>query len=249
MCTDDLFTHTWPPHWPHLEWPQKIGSFTCSLCYMYSFLRAAHGAMKLPVQLLETFTLYLSHLLWRTASFPPEAVIMSGKTVRLQRTFFTHRNLSAENLQHRCNGKSSNPIRRHKSKTATHEKREKWRRGRYGLQRTYINVVHDPPQDTHGQDQLLALATRCVSAVFGRRGEQMRQAQWAEWRIPARPVNLMSDPWWRRFSWFKPITKAPCLMIFRYIEEKRKCVLSLSLFVYVCGMSFWFQLKHFVSKC
>lgn len=38
---------------------------------------------------------------------------------------FHARNLSAENLQRRCNGKSSNPIRPHKSKTATHEKREK----------------------------------------------------------------------------------------------------------------------------
>lgn len=160
------FSHILDLHTDLTSNDPKKGVLACSIRYMYSFPRAACGAMKLPVQLLETFTLYLSHLLWRTASFPPEAVIMSGKTVRLQRTFFTHRNLSAENLQHRCNGKSSNPIRPHKSKTATHEKREKWRRGRYRLQRTYINAVRDPPQDSHGQDQLLALATRCVSAVF-----------------------------------------------------------------------------------
>lgn len=85
------------------------------------FPRAACGTMKLPAQLLEMFTLYLSHLLWRTASLTPEAVIMSGKTVKLQRTFFTHRNLSAENLQCRCNGKSSNPIHAHKSKKTEEE--------------------------------------------------------------------------------------------------------------------------------
>lgn len=106
------------PSWSMLTSPQTTHQKFYTLSYMCSFSWAACGTLNLPVWLLETFSLYLSHLPWRTASSTPEAIIVSGKTVGLQRVFFTRRNLSAENLQRRCNGKSSNPIRPHKSKTA-----------------------------------------------------------------------------------------------------------------------------------
>lgn len=140
--------------------------------------------MKLPAHLLETFTLYLSHLLWRTASFTPEAIIMSGKTVRLQRTFFMHRNLSAENLQRRCNGKCSNPIHAHKSKTATQEKREK--QENRVRQHAYINAVCNTPQDMCRKNQLWALATLCVMA-------------------------MCTPPWWARETSIVGWTEAACM--------------------------------------
>ncbi len=141
--------------------------------------------MKLPAQILETFTLYLGHLLWRTASFTPEAIIMSGKTVRLQRTFFTHRNLSAENLQRRCNGKCSNPIHAHKSKQWLKKRGKNRGEFRYGLH-TCTNAVCNTPQDMCRKHQLWALATLCVTA-------------------------MCMPPWWARETSIASWTEAACM--------------------------------------